>query len=802
MAKALPKGKLRVVELPAAAIIADYKTAFMSRQASLIGRKEVLTGKAKFGIFGDGKEVAQIAMAKAFQKGDWRSGYYRDQTFMLAVGGTTVKQLFAQLYADTDLQHEPSSGGRQMNAHFSTRYLDEQGRWLNQLMLNNTSSDISPTAGQMSRMVGLAYASKLYRQNAGLGKFSQFSLSGNEVAFGTIGNASTAEGIFWESLNACGVLQVPAAISVWDDGFGISVPNSYQMTKESISEITRGFQADGKMPGVDIYVIKGWDYPELVETYAKGIERVRRDHAPALFHIVELTQPQGHSTSGSHERYKKPERMAFEEREDCLRRMRDWMVSTGVANDGELDKLEKDCLAAVEKARADAWDDYLAPIAGDRDRLIGLYEGMLERAESKDYLEDQIKVLKRAPSLLRRAVMSSARRALFHVRSDAQSHRDLTAFIGSYGQENQARYSKWLLSETERSPLAVPEVRAVFGDKPEQIPGSDVIAAYFDKLMERDPRVFVIGEDVGKLGGVNQEFKGLQEKYGEVRICDTGIREATILGQGIGAAMRGLRPVVDIQYLDYLLYCFQGMSDDLATLHYRSAGGQIAPVIVRTKGHRLEGIWHTGSPMGVIINGIRGMHVCVPRNMVQAAGLYNTLFQGDDPALVIEVLNGYRLREALPQNLGDFTVPLGVPEVLKEGTDLSIVTYGACVRVAEEAISFLEGLGASIELIDVQTLLPFDTQGVIGRSVAKTNAVLFFDEDVPGGAAAYMMQQVVEKQGAYEHLDAAPRTLSAKPHRAAYASDGDYWSKPSAEDVIETVYAMLRERDPQRFPVI
>ncbi len=800
MAKTAPKGKLRVAPLPSTAIVSDYRVAFMSRQASLIGRKEVLTGKAKFGIFGDGKEVAQIAMAKAFQKGDWRSGYYRDQTFMLAVGGTTIKQFFAQLYADTDLSHEPASGGRQMNAHFSTRFLDEQGHWLNQLMINNSSADISPTAGQMSRMVGLAYASKLYRQNPELGRFSQFSVTGNEVAFGTIGNASTAEGIFWESLNACGVLQVPAAMSVWDDGFGISVPNSYQMTKESISEITRGFQGDAKVAGVDIHVVKGWDYPALVEAYAKGIEKVRREHVPALFHIVELTQPQGHSTSGSHERYKKPERMAFEEREDCLRKMRDWMVSTGVADEGELEALEKECLAEVERGRAAAWDEYLAPIAADRDRLIGLYEGMLERAGDKAYLEDQIRALKRTPSLLRRVVMTSARRALFHVREDAKGHADLAEFIGEYGEVNQDRYSRWLLSETERSPLRVPEVKPVFGERPEQVPGSDVIALYFDKLMERDPRVFVIGEDVGRLGGVNQEFKGLQEKYGEIRICDTGIREATILGQGIGAAMRGLRPVVDIQYLDYLLYCFQGLSDDLATLHYRSAGGQIAPVIVRTKGHRLEGIWHSGSPMGVIINGIRGLHVCVPRNMVQAAGIYNTLFQGDDPALVIEVLNGYRLRETVPSNFDEFTVPLGVPEVLLQGKDLTIVTYGACVRIAEEAIKFLEGLGASVELIDIQTLLPFDLNGLIGKSIAKTNAVLFFDEDVPGGAAAFMMQQVLEGQNAYQNLDAAPRTLSAKAHRSAYASDGDYWSKPSAEDVIETVYAMLRERDPQRFP--
>ncbi len=803
MAKAQPKNKLRVVESPVADVIADYRLAYTSRQASLIGRKEVLTGKAKFGIFGDGKEVAQIAMAKAFRRGDWRSGYYRDQTFMFAIGASDVRKFFAQLYADTDLAHEPASGGRQMNAHYSTRYLDDQGRWLNQLMMHNSSADMSPTAGQMSRLVGLAYASKLYRQNPELGKFSQFSVSGEEVAFGTIGNASTAEGVFWESLNACGVLQVPAAISVWDDGYGISVPNSYQMTKESISEITKGFQGDKNLAGIDIHVVKGWDYPALVEAYAKGVDKIRREHVPALFHIVELTQPQGHSTSGSHERYKKAERMAFEEREDCLRKMRDWMITTGVAQEPALDSLEKECAKEVEAQRQQAWDDYLEPIAADRDRLIDLYEMIAERSQdeaAKGYFEDQIRGLKRAPALFRRVVASSARRSLFKLKGDATGTAELKAFTDAYMKENAERYDRWLLSETERSPLHVPQVEKTFDATPEQVQGSDVIAAFFDKLMARDPRVFIIGEDVGKLGGVNQEFKGIQEKYGEVRITDTGIREATILGQGIGAAMRGLRPVVDIQYLDYLLYCFQGLSDDLATVHYRSAGGQIAPVIVRTKGHRLEGIWHSGSPMGTIVNGIRGMHVCVPRNMVQAAGMYNTLFQGDDPALVIEVLNGYRLKEAMPSNLGEYTVPLGVPEVLHEGTDITIVTYGACVRIVEDAMKPLEELGISVELVDVQTLLPFDTTGVIGRSLAKTNMALFFDEDVPGGAAAYMMQQVLETQGGYEHLDAPPRTLAAKPHRAAYASDGDYWSKPSAEDVLETVYGMMQERDPSRFP--
>jgi pyruvate/2-oxoglutarate/acetoin dehydrogenase E1 component/TPP-dependent pyruvate/acetoin dehydrogenase alpha subunit len=798
-----PKDKLRIALAPHTEVIEDYKVAYMSRQASLIGRKEVLTGKAKFGIFGDGKEIAQIALAKAFKPGDWRSGYYRDQTMMFAVGATDVKKFFAQLYADTDLEHEPATGGRQMNAHFSTRYLDEQGRWLNQLMMHNSSADLSPTGAQMARLVGLGYASKLYRQNKQLAKdsqTSQFSVNGNEVAFGTIGNASAAEGIFWESLNACGVLQVPVAISVWDDGFGISVPNSYQMTKGSISEVIKGFQRDGKLNGFDIYVVKGWDYEALCEAYAKGIEKCRKEHVPCLFHIVELTQPQGHSTSGSHERYKSKERMGFEESHDGLKKMREWMVKTGVADDATLSKLETEALAEVERVRQEAWDEYLKPIENDRAKLIAVYERLAEEIPERAELDKAIQNLRRTPSLMRRVVAASARRTLLTLTNEpSAAKKTLVDFIRDYSGVNQQRYSKWLYSETERSPLHVKEVPAVYAATPEQIPGSEVMAKYFDLLFARDPRVFAIGEDVGMLGGVNQEFKGIQEKYGEIRLTDTGIREATILGQGLGAAMRGLRPIVDIQYLDYLLYCFQLLSDDVATLHYRSAGGQIAPVVVRTKGHRLEGIWHTGSPMGTIVHGLRGMHVCVPRNMVQAVGLYNTLFQGDDPALLIEVLNGYRIREAVPQNLGEFTIPLGVPEVVIPGDDVTVVTYGACVRIAEEAAALLKPLGINIELVDVRTLLPFDRFHIIGSSVEKTNAVLFLDEDVPGGAAAYMMQQVLEGQKAYECLDAPPRTLTAQAHRSAYASDADYWCKPSAEDVVEAVYEIMRERDPHRF---
>jgi pyruvate/2-oxoglutarate/acetoin dehydrogenase E1 component/TPP-dependent pyruvate/acetoin dehydrogenase alpha subunit len=803
MAKAAPKSKLHIVDTPHAAIIADYRIAYVSRQASLVGRREVMSGKAKFGIFGDGKEVAQIAMAKAFQKGDWRAGYYRDQTFMMAIGELTVKQFFAQLYADTNLENEPASGGRQMNSHFATRYIKDDGSWVNQAQSYNSSSDLSPTAAQMAKLVGLGYASKIYRHNKLLDKNELFSDKGNEVAFGTIGNASAAEGIFWESLNACGVLQVPVAISVWDDGYGISVPNKYQMTKESVSEIIKGFQYEKGKGGIDIYVVKGWDYPALVEAYARGIERVRKEHIPALFHIVDLTQPQGHSTSGSHERYKTPERMAFEESEDCLKKMKEWMISTGVTTEQNLEAIEAESLAEVERQRDEAWQEYLQPIEDDRKKLVTVYEGMKTELKNQDVIDTAINSLKRSPTLMRRVVAASARQTLMKLRDEPKSSRKaLVDFIDDYQKSNHSRYSKWYMSETERSALHVKPIKSVFSDKPEMIPGNEVIQRCFDHLMGVDPRLFIIGEDVGVLGDVNQNFKGLQEKYGEIRITDTGIREATILGQGIGAAIRGLRPVVDIQYLDYLLYCFQLLSDDLATLHYRSAGGQIAPVIVRTKGHRLEGVWHSGSPMGMIVNGIRGMHVCVPRNMVQAVGFYNTLFTADEPALVIEVLNGYRVKEAVPTNLTEFKLELGVPEVLIEGTDITIVTYGACVRVAEEAAKFLKQFDINVELVDVQTLLPFDRYNIIGASVEKTNAVLFFDEDVPGGCAAYMMQKVLEEQNVYEYLDAPPRTLTAKPHRSAYASDGDYWSKPSAEDLVETIYEMMRERNPHKYSPI
>ncbi len=797
------KRRLAPLPLPKAEIVRDYRVAFTSRQASLLGRKEVLTGKAKFGIFGDGKEVAQVAMARAFRKGDWRSGYYRDQTLMFALGVCDLRKYFAQLYADPNPNHEPASAGRQMNGHFATRYIDEGGQWLNQSLMYNVSADMSPTAAQMGRLLGLAYASKLYRESKELGALSQFSLNGNEVAFGTIGDASTSEGLFWECLNAAGVLQVPLAMSIWDDGYGISVPRKFQTTKDSISEALAGFQRGKDGSGYEIYRVKAWDYPELVETYHRAIEKVRTEHVPAIFHIEECTQPQGHSTSGSHERYKSSERLNFETEFDGLKRMRTWMEESGVATAAELDALEKQVTAEVRQEQQAAWTDFIDPLEQERREVVELYRELGATMGDNSLLDLAAQALERVPVIHRRDIQASLKRTLIQCKEQEDAIRQtLHQRWSTYAATYQHVYGSHLHAEVAGSPLRLNPVAAVYDQDPERADGRVLIQRCFDHHLGRDPRLFIVGEDVGKLGGVNLEFEGLQEKHGFWRVTDTGIREATILGQGIGAAMRGLRPIVDIQYLDYLLYCFQLMSDDLATLHYRSAGAQLAPVIVRTKGHRLEGIWHTGSPMGTILHGIRGIHVCVPRNMTQAVGMYNTLLQGDDPALVIEVLNGYRVKEPVPSNLTDFRVALGVPEVLSEGTDLTLVTYGACVRVAQEAMQLLSSVGASIELIDVQTLMPFDSQGVIGKSLAKTNAVLFLDEDVPGGATSFMLQQVLENQGGYDLLDAAPATLTAAHHRAAYGSDGDYYCKPNAEDVFDRCYAILHERDPRRFPAL
>lgn len=795
MKKALP--------FPKGEIIADYRLAYQSRVASLLGRKETLTGKAKFGIFGDGKELAQIAMARAFKPGDFRSGYYRDQTVMFATGMSNIAEFFAQLYAINDEELEPSSCGRQMTAHFGTRLLDTNGMFKPQTQTKNSSSDISPTGGQMARALGLAYASKIYRTVPALKNgFENFSIKGNEVVFCTIGNASTSEGVFFETLNAAGVLNVPLSISIWDDGYGISVPAEYQTTKSSISEIISGFEREGKGPGIDLHVVKGWDYVALREAYELGVEKTRRDHVASVFHITEITQPQGHSTSGSHERYKSKERLAWEEEKCCVRTMRKWMIDSGVATDKELLDWEAADRKMVESISAEMWKRYTTPLFSERDAAVTLIENLKsEFSREAEMLESLVQQLKTAITVNRKLVQSTVSRALLVVRFEQGASKTAAQnFLKSYNEKNLDRYCSHVYSESNESPLKVPEQKPVYDNDSKVVDGRMILQACFDALFDRDARVFAIGEDVGKLGDVNQGLEGIQGKYGEERITDTGIREATILGQGLGAAMRGLRPLIEIQYLDYLLYALQTMSDDLATMLYRTKGGQKSPVIIRTRGHRLEGVWHSGSPMGMILSSCRGIYVCVPRNMTQAAGMYNTLFQGDNPALLIEVLSGYRLKERMPANVGCFTVPLGVPETIRVGRDITVVTYGACCRLALEASVELEKLGVEIEIIDVQTLLPFDINQKIVTSIRKTNAVLFLDEDVPGGASAFMMQQVLENQRAYDWLDVTPRTLAAKENRPAYGTDGDYFCKPNIEDIVEAVYSMMREREPNKFP--
>ena len=756
----------------------------------------MLRGNATFGIFGDGKEVAQLAMAKAFRPGDWRAGYYRDQTLMWATRMSNIRAFFSQLYGNATVDADPASGGRQMGNHFATRFLDEKGEFLRSVDMPNSTADVSNVAGWMPRLVGLAYASKLYRQNPQL-KDAQdgFSVDGNEVAFGTIGDAATSEGPFWETVNAIGVLQVPVALSVWDDGYGISVPITAETTKASISDVLRGFIPDDR-PGIDIHVVPGWDYPALVEAYVNGVERVRREHKPALFHINELTQPQGHSTSGSHERYKTKDRLRFEKEFDCIVRMRDWMIESGIASESQIEGWEAADKEAVEAARDLAWEAFQSPIRDERDRLVAI----LKRSDSSEVTE-LTDTLSEASKVTRSQVISSASRALNELRgTDSPQRSALARFLKEYERENLERYNSHLYSRSEHSPLKVPTVPAEYSDTSPAIDGRQVLLRNFDANFSRDPRLFVIGEDVGKLGDVNLVFEGLQAKYGDLRLTDTGIREATILGQSIGSAMRGLRPICDIQYLDYFLYALQTASDDLASLHWRTAGGQKAPVVIRTKGHRLVGIWHSGSPMAVVLNALRGIYVAVPRNMTQAAGFYNTLFRGDNPGLVIEVLNGYRLKERVPDNVGEFTVPLGVPEVLRQGADVTVVTYGACCAIALEAAALLQELGVSAEVIDVQTLNPFDVDHTIVQSLERTHAVLFLDEDMPGGASAFMMQQVLEVQQGWWHLDSSPRTLAASPNRPAYGPDGDYFTKPNRESVVNAIYAMMRERQPWRFP--
>ena len=784
-------------------ILDDYKLANVSRETSLLGRREVLTGKAKFGIFGDGKEVPQLAMARFFQNGDFRSGYYRDQTFMMAIGQLTVQQFFAQLYAHPDVNDEPSSGGRSMNGHYATRSLDENGAWKALKDMKNSSADISPTAGQMPRLLGLAQASKIYRNNELLPKDNLFSRGGNEVAFGTIGDSSTSEGLFWETINAAGVLQVPMVMSVWDDGHGISVPKKYQTTKESISEVLKGFQRENGSNGFEIFKVKAWNYAALMETYEKAVNIAREQHVPVLIHVEEVTQPQGHSTSGSHERYKTPERLQWETDFDCITKLGDWIIEKGLATEEDLKSLQNEAKKEVREAKKAAWEAFLGSIKSERDEAVSKLEALVAASENGAFLEPAVTGLKTDTDPSRKGILNVVRKAIRTSRNEnIQAKTELIQWLNAYQTLNAQRFNGNLYSQSELSPLNQSEVLPQYDNDAAEVDGRVVLRDNFDKIFEKYPETLIFGEDSGRIGDVNQGLEGMQEKYGELRVSDTGIREATIAGQGIGMAMRGLRPIAEIQYLDYLLYCLQIMSDDLATLQYRSAGGQKAPLIVRTRGHRLEGIWHSGSPMGVILNAIKGIHVCVPRNLTTAAGFYNTLLKGDDPALVIEPLNAYRSKEKMPNNLGEFQIELGVPEVVAEGNDLTIVTYGSTCNLAEEAVNELNQLGISAELIDVRTLMPFDKNHSIVESLKKTNKVFFLDEDVKGGGTAFMMQKVLEEQGGYYHLDVEPKTLSAKNHRPAYGTDGDYFSKPSVDDMVETCYSMMRDSYPDRFPAL
>jgi len=797
---------LKTQKLSKEEILRDYRLACESRQASLIGRKEVFMGKAKFGIFGDGKEVPQLAMARYFRAGDFRSGYYRDQTFMMAIGELTLQQFFAQLYAHADVEAEPATAGRCMTGHFGTRLLDEDGKWKNLLQTKNSSADISPTASQMPRLVGLAYASKLYRENPELKYMTDFSVNGNEVAFGTIGNASTSEGMFFEAINAAGVLQIPMLVSVWDDGYGISVPSEYQTTKGNISDVLSGFQREGEgQPGYEILKVKGWDYAGLCEVYAKAVPICREGHVPVLIHVEELTQPQGHSTSGSHERYKSKERLAWEEEFDCIKKMREWILANEYATSDMLNKLEAEAKESARQAKNNAWNDYISEIKKDQEEAQHYLDKLVSQTASENVgrISEIATELRKTIVPNRYDAIKAVKKALRFIRTEKSlAKRDLINWLERVAGENADRYNSYVISQSEESPLLVPEVKPVYSETSPLVDAREVLGACFDAALGRDPRIFAIGEDVGKIGDVNQAFAGLQDKYGELRVTDTGIRECTIAGQGIGTALRGLRPIAEIQYLDYLLYAIQILSDDLACLQYRTKGGQKAPVIIRTRGHRLEGVWHSGSPIGVVLSSLRGMHVLVPRDMTQAAGFYNTLFRSDDPALVIESLNGYRLKERIPDNIGDFTVPLGVPEILKEGQDITLVTYGSMCRLVLEAARQLEEFGIRCEVIDVQSLLPFDINHIITDSIKKTHRVLFTDEDVPGGGTAFMMQKVLDEQEAYRWLDSQPRTISAHEHRPSYSSDGDYFSKPNAEDIFDAVYEIMHEADPGKYPSI
>ena len=787
-------------------ILADYRLANLSRNLSIIGRREVLSGKAKFGIFGDGKEIIQIALAKQFKEGDWRSGYYRDQTWMMAMGLYNSVEFFHQLYGNTNREINPGSGGRVFNNHFSTPNINPDGTWRDLTKQKNTSSDISPTAGQMPRLLGLAYASKLFRQNNDLHTFTTLSNKGNEVAFGSIGDASTSEGHFWEAINAAGVLQVPMAISVYDDGFGISVPKKYQTTKGSISDILKGFENEPGRPGIIILKGKGWDYPGLIKLYEEGIEICRRDHTPVLFHIEEVTQPLGHSTSGSHERYKSEERLRWEEEFDPIKKMREWAIDQSFASAEELDKIASKAESEARESRKKSWEMFQEPIKIERDALVKIIHDRTCKCqeESKEETVDKItEDLKNVLSPIRKDNFVAARKILRNVCESCNKADNLKEELHGWLKRNYEdaakSYDTFLYNETSTSVLNVKPVAPVYSENSPEVPGRQILRDNYEKLFTKYPLLVTFGEDTGKIGGVNQTLEGLQKKFGELRITDTGIREATILGQGIGLALRGMRPIAEIQYLDYLMYALQPLSDDLATTHYRTAGRMVAPLIISTRGHRLEGIWHSGSPMSMLINSVRGVYVCTPRDMTRAAGFYNTLLEGNDPAIVIEPLNGYRLKEKMPDNIGEFRLQLGVPEVLNEGTDLTLITYGSTVKIAIEAVKQLAAHDISVELIDVQTLVPFDTKRIIIESIKKTNRVLFLDEDVPGGTTAYMMQEVLEKQRGWYFLDSSPKTLTGKEHRPAYTTDGDYFSKPSAEDVFDAVYGMMKEAVPEKY---
>ncbi len=782
-------------------VLADFKLANLSREMSLLGRKEVLTGKAKFGIFGDGKELAQIALAKQYQAGDFRSGYYRDQTLMMAAGLLTVEEFFAQLYAHTDVEADPSSAGRQMNGHYATRSLNDDGSWKNLSEMKNSSADVSPTASQMPRLLGLAYASKFFRNNPELANHTQFSNKGNEVAFGTIGDASTSEGMFWEAVNAAGVLQVPMVLSVWDDGHGISVSKKYQTTKESISRSLAGMEKESDSNGLKIFKTKGWDYADLILTYEEAVAEARENHTPILVHVEEVTQPQGHSTSGSHERYKSKERLDWESEFDPIAKFREWILEKELANEAELDEIHIQAKNEVKEAKKSAWNTYLASIKNELAEVAEIIGTMAAESGDAEALESIQKELKATMDPIRKDVVSAAKRALRvvrHEQMDSKNH--LLNWLTESKAANEERYSSYLWSESSESVANVESEDPLYDEEEVLKDGREILRDNFDALLAKHPEVIIFGEDSGKIGGVNQGLEGLQTKYGEHRVFDTGIRETTIVGQGIGMAMRGLRPIAEIQYLDYLLYALQIMSDDLATVQYRTKGGQKAPLIIRTRGHRLEGIWHSGSPMGMIVHALRGVNICVPRNMTQAAGMYNTLLASDEPGLVVESLNGYRLKERMPNNLGEYKIRLGKVEVMRAGSDVTLVTYGSMVRMAIAVAEELNSVGIDVEVIDTQTLLPFDLDNEIVESLKKTNRIVFMDEDVPGGASAYMMQKVLEEQGGYRYLDSQPVTLSSKEHRPAYGSDGDYFSKPNNEDIFDAVYALMHEAEPDRFP--